>query len=356
MPGTEANCNGRTITCNSECQFDCRPIPPAPVCPDEPSCEVAGDSVKCSWCTATAELVADCATVSREPFPYGLVGVPNQLRLMGCGGGVQTVEKNVRPLCPEYIDENGRPTGLLMDEANIPFKAIDVKIVLSLYCLPDQTVWRMGDRPDVQGRISTNMMTPYRGDDVMPPDRPDGPDPSLQGRLIRDIMADTAPNDTNPLVVEGQRQGWRIRHIYERSSDGLEPKGPRAYPADQAPHDAPSYMVDVQVTYGWSALFYYKPFVTVKYCADPSIKDLPVKECNGERGVDADRCNDTRNRTGVFADRREKASYVLYKTEYGTFTKMGARVIEDNHPEAKRICGPVPVPVKQVQTLIRPLR
>lgn len=348
IPGQPVFCGEKVIgQCTGECTPNCPPVPPPPGCPTTlpAECKVDGLTIRCDWggfINVSAGI--GCPSVSREPFPKGLVGVPNEFRLVGCDGGRAEITETFSTVNSDPPGPRVCPT---KDGDDDPW-IIRMRIEVSWFCKPNETQWNMGDNPQNIGfQSSGNFITPYVGDKV--PGRP-VPNP-LVGRPIRDIMIEKEGS----LEVKGVRSGAVVRHIYEQASFDKPANGPNEYPASAAPHNAPSYQVNVTTRWGYRAVFSFTRREDESRCLDPSCQnETDIWECY-RFCPDGHTCD--RSRTDLIADcihiqRKKESSWIVAKVLAGDFSIQGAQVVEDNTDDGR--CDAIPVPVQQVQTLIRP--
>ncbi|MCS7063502.1 MAG: hypothetical protein NZM04_05580 [Methylacidiphilales bacterium] len=348
VPGEIITCpNNKVVSCNAQCTSECKGDgdPFIPPCPKNypTDCTTSGNMIDCKWGDKVRiTQYVSCPEVSREPFPKGLAGVPNEFRI-ACQGGQATQQETFSSIsspppgpgvCPPGENGEDKPWVIRM--------AID----LSWYCRPDSTLWYMGDNAVNIGFKSSNLQTPYVGDGI--PDRP-WPNP-LVGRQIAEIMNETEGGTD----VRQERDGRVIRHIYEQASIGQPRNGPNAYPASSAPHDAPSYQVQVTTSWGYRAVFKYTHKQKTELCVKPGCGGNPPRcyeLCPSNMTCDPNRTDVPRCDIAVI---NNESGWIVTEVKEGVFSVNGANVKEDDADDNR--CAPIPVPIQQFQTLLRPKR
>jgi hypothetical protein len=314
-PGTAITCpNGQVVYTDNNCHYTC-PVDPPPggACPGTPTCSPSGGRQwACTYCNTSFEVEMPCPTVQRDPWPRGLVGVPNTFsiidasrpaaddtRTWGCD-----LVNDAGPNCPqpEWVFNGTYVSG--------------VRAVLTWASEPDYgATWNMDERAGNIGHTSDNIVSPFSGHG---------------SATAADLMG-------GDLTVRGTRAGATVRHIYETSSVDLVPNGPDG--------NWPAYQVRLQTRWRLYAAFQWqeRTLQTDRECIDRAGQTVPCV-CNpGERG-----CN--------IVEVRERRSIVdtwhpLPTVQYDV-TVDGANVPQD--ARFRGVCrAEIPVPILQSQTVLQ---
>jgi hypothetical protein len=204
--------DGRPKICGADCQPDCGDTPcETPVC-------VPGDSgIECSWGgTRILTLDQPCPSVTRDPWPRGLVGVPMWFSVSGTGNAPSASGD----VWIDAITCEGRTiVGYLATAAW--GRSLD----------PADTRWTMDERTWNIGRISDDIVSPHTS---------------------RQVSQDMPGGD---LTIRNERTGSTVAHIYETSSVDKPRNGP-GWP--NASERQPAYQVSVRTKWTLTASFWYR--------------------------------------------------------------------------------------------------
>lgn len=288
--------NNASVTCNAQGQFpscpnDCKANESCnDICRGSPECHASSDGEwVCSWAGVQVRVPTPCPNIVRDPYPRGLVGVPNTLRIIGvCNGPATTGGANIDPLeCKGRTITAIRGSAAWLCSANF-----------------SDATWTMDERSWNLGKRSNDLVSPYVGHD---------------GRRVGDIMG-------GDLNIQAERHGAAIQHIYETSSYDKPQNG-------NANH-WPAYQVQLQTNWTLAANFQFQERITIESCADAVGKacDCRHAEC-------------ARNRTVRYEEIWHPGQSVQVQTQI-----RGARVTQD--PTRANMCGVIGVPVQQAQVVL----
>jgi hypothetical protein len=272
-----------------------------------PSCSVGGSGVQCRYCGGNWEVGYPCPLVARDPWPRGLVGVPNTFWITGAEA----------PAIDQWRDwgcdwANNAPNCPQPDKYKNGIYVSGAYANLAWISVPESTSWDMGDREWNVGKVSDDIVSPYSGH---------------SGRNVSTIMGD--------LTIRNTRQGVTVTHIYETSSYGLTENGPD--------NNWPAYQV--RLTTGWRlvANFKYKTRTveTTYTCTDnvgtqvECVCDPGWPGCNIVSKVE-EKFNVDTEHTGP--------SLVYY------MTREGAKV--DRDAARSGLCAAIPIAIVQTQSTL----
>ena len=244
IPGEPIYCSGGGVRqCSPdgtapECPPPCPPGQCPEVCEELPKCrpDPSGQWV-CSW--NDVDIVAvqtPCPIVQRNPWPRGLVGVPNRFEITGGCGEAPTASNSVS-INPPTCDRR---------------TIIGYRATLTWVCSDPSFAnarWTMDERSWNVGHASADIQSP------------------VDGRPVSQSMLN------GDLTIHDQRQGRTVTHIYETSSYDKPSNGP-GYP--NASQRQPGYQVRLRTTWTLVGNFQYQQRETVERCYDNSTPPQPV--------------------------------------------------------------------------------
>jgi hypothetical protein len=321
-----------------------------PPCPDSSppvdaiDCTITNNILQCRWGDNVASQALSCPTVKRDPYPRGLVGVPNTFEIQSCDSGTvayayyyQDVSQDDPPPSPVKCP----PPARLLPNRNHTVAAWVKRSILtvSYMCQVDNTIWNMDERSYNIGKTSDDIVSPYVGHNK---------------QNVSTIM-------NNDLTIKGERIGKRVSHIYETNSFDKPLVGP-GWPDLDKP--APAYQVRARIPYKVRTYAFYEFQYRERVCyKEEDGKKIETSclcrktrsygfcgRCDGWEGpADTEHCEMISK--FPFEVQKERLVYAGSK-EFNNLWLYGIQPIESQNPQNLR-CDFVPVPVFQIQGIVR---
>lgn len=243
-----------------------------------------------------------CPDVSRQPFPRGMVGVPNQL----CAAGFPAVSESASEDFPD-APRFGNVVGY--------------RIRMNWTPSDDPPAWVLDERDWNIGRASTDIASPVTGQRVSA-DMPDG------------------------LGIQNVRTGMCVAHIYETSSYG-KPLNAPGWPILATRQ--PGYQVTLVKRWQFNAEFVCRVRAREPYCVWAGTQQETV--CPDHR-PDGTECTTNPTYKGCLVDWLERE--VIRDEPHGALSApdidvAGGRVGQDT---AGPTCGVISIPIIQSQSIL----
>jgi hypothetical protein len=260
-----------------------------------PTCSDTGSGYTCTFGSLTLSVPKPCPTVSRTPFPRAIVSKPVRLTANVCGNLPSATGKQD---VPEPWDDCG--------DTVVAYEG-----AMAWQCSAQGGVnWTMDERSWNVGQTGSD------------------------GRKILN-----------------QRSGTVVSHVYETSSYDLMPNGPGVNLTSRQP----AYQVSLQTKYSLMAQFRYHHRTQEERCYWGANQSGGRKQCHNPGAClsDPNRANredckpDGSRETVIITPTRDLPAMVIPDV-----TVTGAKVPQD--PVLGNTCGPVPIPVIQVQSVLLP--
>lgn len=268
-----------------------------------PNCIVGAGGATCTFDSLTVDARPQCLTVQRNPFPRGLVGVPNTL----CAQQPQTVSQTGSEdflNAPRYGD------------------VVGLSARLEWIPSPDEPVWTMDERSWNVGQTSDDVRSPITG---------------------QPVSSEMGGN----MSIQDTRVGMCVSHIYETSSYDMPANGPSGDPLVRFP----AYQVQVTQEWSFRASFECRYRAREPYCTWAGTEtptDCPDHKPQGTE------CTTNPNYKGCLVDWRERD--VINSQPAPGFAEDGILVAGGTVPQdpSGPTCGIVAIPILQSQSVLRP--